>query len=301
MLIFRDGDEVAAGRWVTLVRERLHGVLPDAAFVSGTNVYFNELNRNRPEIAAMDAVTYSINPQIHAFDEASLTEALEGQSETVNSARAFCGPRPIVVSPVTFKPRFNAVASVPEGELAADTLPSQVDPRQMSLFGAAWTLGSLKRLAESGASSITYYETTGWRGVLETAAGSPPAAPFPSRPGMVFPLYHVLADIAEWPTGHLREAVSSDPLSVNALVVDDDGSLHIMLANMTAQRQQVAVRPLPLVQVTVRRLNDETAPLACFDPAAWRAAVAPSLSIHGDGWLRLELAPFEIARIDSPP
>ena len=31
----------------------------------------------------------------------------------------------------------------------------------MSLFGAGWTAGSLKYLAEGGAHSLTYYETTG--------------------------------------------------------------------------------------------------------------------------------------------
>ncbi len=73
ILVFRDGEEVAAGRWVRLARERLRGVAPHALFAGGTNIYFNELNRNRPEIDALDAVVYSINPQVHAFDEASLT------------------------------------------------------------------------------------------------------------------------------------------------------------------------------------------------------------------------------------
>ena len=42
----------------------------------------------------------------------------------------------------------------------------------MSLFGAAWTLGSLKYLCESETHSLTYYETTGWRGVMEIEFGS---------------------------------------------------------------------------------------------------------------------------------
>ena len=78
-----------------------------------------------------------------------------------------------MVSPVTLKPRFNANATEPEAVNTPRELPVSVDPRQMSLFAAAWTLGSIKYLAESGASSVTYYETTGWRGVMETEAGSP--------------------------------------------------------------------------------------------------------------------------------
>ena len=66
---------------------------------------------------------------------------------------------------------------------SAEALPSSVDPRQMSLFGAAWTLGSVKYLAESQVASVTYYETGGWRGVLEIEAGSPAPRQFRSIPG----------------------------------------------------------------------------------------------------------------------
>jgi hypothetical protein len=299
VLVFGEGEEVAAGRWVREVRERLSVAAPEAAFCGGTNVYFNELNRNRPEIGAMDGVTYSINPQIHAFDEASLTEALEGQAETVASARAFCGDLPVIVSPITLKPRFNAVATVAEAERAPDELPAQVDPRQMSLFGAAWTLGSFKRLAEAGAGSLTYYETTGWRGVMETAAGSPPAAPFPSEPGMVFPLYHVFADLGEYAaSGTLLACPSSAPLAVNALAVRAS-VVHVLVANMTPDEQRVTLGPLEAFppQVTVRRLNDETALLAMREPETYRAQVQ-TLAVAG-GELSLTLAPFELVRIDT--
>ena len=64
-------------------------------------------------------------------------------------------------------------ASKQDEEIKSDQLPSQVDERQMSLFGAGWTLGSLKYLCESCPQSLTYYETTGWRGVMETKHSSP--------------------------------------------------------------------------------------------------------------------------------
>ena len=37
----------------------------------------------------MDFVNYSINPQVHAFDNLSLAETLSAQAETVKSARNF--------------------------------------------------------------------------------------------------------------------------------------------------------------------------------------------------------------------
>jgi len=296
VLVFQEGKEVAAGHGVRLARERLRAAAPRAAFTGGTNIYFNELNRNRPDVAAMDAVAYSINPQIHAFDEASLTEAIEGQAETIVSARAFCGDLPLIVSPVTLKPRFNAVATVADGEQAPGELPDTVDPRQMSLFGAAWTLGSVKRLAESGAASLTYYETTGWRGVMETAAGSPPTAPFPSRPGMIFPLYHVLADLGEWRSGELLDCRSSDPLTISALAVRDGSARHILLANMTPHEQQVMVRPLAVERVTLRRLNEGSVAAATADPMTFRSTT--EIRDVSGRTLALTLASFEMARVD---
>ena len=65
----------------------------------------------------------------------------------MRTAHAYGGGRPVIVSPVTFKQRFNAVATGEQPELVPGELPPQVDPRQMSLFGAGWTLGSLHRLA----------------------------------------------------------------------------------------------------------------------------------------------------------
>ncbi len=120
----------------------------------------------------MDFITYSINPQVHAFDNLSLVETLSAQGETVKSARKFSNNKPISVSPITLKMRFNPNATAPEANMKSDQLPPQVDVRQMSLFGAAWTLGSLKYLCESETHSLTYYETTGWRGVMETELGS---------------------------------------------------------------------------------------------------------------------------------
>ena len=295
VLVFHEREEVTKGSWVRLVRERLGPVLTNTAFAGGTNIYFNDINRHRPEIEAMDAVSYSINPQIHAFDEASLVEALAGQTETVKSARAFCGNLPLIISPVTLKPRFNAVATQPEDSETSEKLPDQVDVRQMSLFGAVWTLGSIKNLAESGVGSITYYETTGWRGVMETEAGSPLPDKFPSRPGDIFPIYHVLRDVGEWPSGELLGTRSSDPLSAEALVIRVDDATYMLVANMTPTQKQVTVGPLGMERASVRLLDAESAPKAMRDPETFRSMTQP-LPING-GELELELPPFAIAWI----
>lgn len=271
-LIFRQGEKSTTAPWVDLARAHLAAYDTTARIGAGTNLYFTELNSRRPPIDALDVVAYTINPQVHAFDNSSLVETLAAQAATAASARQFCGDLPLVVSPITLQPRFNPNATGPEPEPAPGELPPQVDPRQLSLFGAGWTLGSIKYLAESGViDSLTYYETTGWRGVMETATGSPLPAKFPSLPGAVFPLYHLLADVGEFAGGEVVQSQSSEPLKVEGLVLTNAGRTRLLLANLTGQPQQVVVQGLSGA-VTVRCLDEETVLQAMQEPAAYRAA-----------------------------
>ncbi|HEU0115264.1 MAG TPA: hypothetical protein VFQ80_11335, partial [Thermomicrobiales bacterium] len=294
VLVFHEAEPATERRWVELTRRRLRAVAPDALFAGGTNANFCELNRFRPDGAAEDGVVYAITPQIHAFDEQSLAENLAGQAETVRTARAFGGGRPVVVSPVTLKPRFNSVATSAEPEPAPGELPSPVDPRQMSLFGAGWTVGSLKRLLESGVAAATYYETTGWRGVIAGDAPSSAPALFPSRPGMVFPMWHVFADLAEGKDGAIIQSRSSDPLAVETLAVAHDGTLHLLLANLTPESQTVTIDRFAGGSVAARRLNADNAALAAIDPDRYRAQEE---TLAAAGAPALTLAPFEIVRL----
>jgi hypothetical protein len=287
---------VSTGPLVTMAKARLGPVLGPVPFAGGTDFYFTELNRSRPDPAAMDAVVYSINPQIHAFDETSLVETLAEGGETVRSARAFSGGRPVLVSPVTLRPRYNTHAAGPEAAPPPGELPAAVDPRQMSLFGAVWTLGSIKYLAESGAAGLTYYETTGWRGVMATADGSPLPERFPARPGMLFPLYHLLGDLAEWRTGAILACASSAPLTVIGLALRDSTGLHLLVANLTPAEQVVTLAGLPVDRARRRRLNASTAPSAMLTPDEFRSA-AKEATLDGAA-PSLVLAPYELVRLD---
>ena len=147
---------------VHLVRARLAGRI-DAPDGGGTDLSFAESNRSHRDAAGFDFLAYPISPQVHASDERSLVENLSAQADTVRSARAFSDGLPVVVTPVTLRPRSD---------------PGPADPRQRSLFCAAWTVGSLKRLAHAGMDSVTFYETVGRRGVLE---GADPPVPVETR------------------------------------------------------------------------------------------------------------------------
>lgn len=295
-LVFHQAERVTDEKWITLARQHLESFAPGALFCGGTNNYFTELNRQRPSMAASDALTYSLNPQVHAFDDLSLIENLAAQAETVRSARSFIGDLPLFVSPVTLRPRRNQHAPPGIALEPVDELPFTVDPRQMSLFGAVWTLGSLKYLAESGAHSATYYETTGWRGVMERASGATLPERFHSIPGAVFPLYHVLAEVGEFVGGEVVLSRSSDPLRVDGLCLRHQQRRRVLLANLTLNEQPVRIVGLG-ARVSIKRLNTANAEWAMREPEGYRVASGETLDVIG-GELLLHLAPYETVRVD---
>ena len=292
-LIFHKTEASTSAQWVAQARS----YLSDAKIGAGTNAYFTDLNRGRPPVEVLDLVCYSLNPQVHAFDNSSLMETLEAQATTVESTQKFASGLPIAVTPVTLLARFNPNATGPEPEPAPGELPAQVDIRQMSLFGSGWTLGSIKYLSESGASSVTYYETTGWSGVMETASGSPLPEKFRSLPGTVFPLYHVLADVGEFAGGEILVSKSSDPLKVEGIVLRKNGKTRTLLANLTSDSQQIRVGNLTGT-VRVRHLDETNAQYAMISPEAFRAETG-ELVQTAEGSLELSLLPYAIAQIDS--
>ena len=292
-LIFHQTEASTSAQWVDLARRYLTG----AKIGAGTNAYFTDLNRGRPPVEVLDLVCYSINPQVHAFDNASLKETLEAQAVTVESTRQFTDGLPIAVTPVTLLARFNPNATGPEPEPAPGELPAQVDIRQMSLFGAGWTLGSIKYLSESSASSVTYYETSGWRGVMETATGSPLPEKFHSVPSAVFPLYHILADVGEFAGGEILVSKSSNPLKVEGIVLRKNGKTRTLLANLTPDSQQVRVQDLAET-VRIRHLDETNARDAMASPEAFREETGELLQTT-NGTLELNMLPYAVTQIDT--
>lgn len=297
-LIYHKAEKGASAEWVTLAREQLIDY-DRVDFGAGANAYFTELNRNRPPAEALDFICYSINPQVHAFDNLSLMETLPVQATTVESARLLSTGRPVVVSPITLRPRFNpnaTSAAMGAEESASDQLPSQVDPRQMSLFGAAWTVGSLAAMAASSVDRVTYYETVGWRGVMETEGGSPLPEQFRSIPGSVYPLYHILADVAGCAGAPVFFTEASDSGRIAGFAFERDGMMRVLLANLTAETQEVTIHHGG-ESVQMQMLNEHTAVNAMRTPEEFRREErSPIRPAHGQTALRM--LPYAVARLD---
>ena len=280
-LVFEKDEASTSAQALTRARAALASY--DAPIGGGTDSFFTELNRNRPPADALDIVTYSLNPQVHAFDNASLIETLPMQAETVKNAAHFSG-KPVTVSPITLKMRGNPNAMSEDGGSV-----ERGDPRQLSLFGAGWTLGSLKYLLESEAVSLTYFETAGPLGVLagETSEG------FPAPENSVYPLYHVFADVGEFIGGQVVKSRSSHPLAAEGLVLQKDGNTTVLLANPTGEAREVGLEG---VSGTFKaRLLDETNVVeAMLEPDSYRNTEKETLETSS-----VTLPPYAYLRLDK--
>ena len=215
LLVFHQQEKVTSPRWLALARQ----TLPGATVVGGTNMWFAELNRERPPLPA-PPVAFALSPQVHASDEFSMVENLEAFPWMLESASRFLGGAPVHVSPVTLKPRFNPVATDPSAPF------DNTDPRQGSDFAAAWTLGALASLFSGKPASVTFYETAGPRGL--------------EHGGQRFPLYRLFAALAPYYGGEFAPAGSPA-----ALWLRKQKRRALFLANLSAAAEEF---PLPAIE-----------------------------------------------------
>lgn len=289
LLVFDTAEFVTPGALSERLRETLGQGLP---VYGGTNLYFADVNRQRPDAGTCDGFAFSINPQVHAFDERSLVETLPVQADVVRSARyTFAGGVPLAVTPITLRPRFNPDAA--DGVSPDSALPYAVDARQPSLFCASWTVGSIKYLAEAGADSVTYFGTAGWEGVIERDEG--PAAPelFHSSAGNVYPVYHVFRAVAEFPGDMIVPVRSTDPRTVLALGLRAADRVRLLVANVTPKTQRLRIDDEAAAGASLRTMDTTTVATATADPDGWISSSKPVDAAAG-----VDLLPYATAVVD---
>jgi len=209
VIVLRDSEEATRPLWLAAARGQLGPLLGDVPFFGGTSANFNELNRNRECVSGADGVAYALNPQVHAFDDLSLMENIAGQPEALTTLHTFT-TLPVAVSPIALR------------------LPSAyADTRQSTQFAAAWTLASIAALARAGADSLTYFETTGSRGIVD---GGP------------YPVHDVFAALNRWSDAKLIDLDVSDELTVAGLACLFHAAGVLALANLTDEPCEVDVR-----------------------------------------------------------
>ena len=261
---------------------------------AGTNANFAEWNRNRPRQGLEVMPCFAMTPQIHAFDRISMVETLQAQAMAVDSAWQWA-LHPVVVSHVTLRPRFNAVATnTAQNTPNPHELPHSVDLRQLSLFCAGWTLGSIAALCGSGhCHSCTFYETTGWRGIMETEQGSPLPDIFPSIPGAVFPVYHVFAGVAGY--SYMAPVIVRNHREIAGFALfQGDKMNRVFIANLGPNPVDPNIL-LDIKSVRLAILDAMSAVEAMTNPERWHPETILDVS---DNRLMLHLPPYAIARID---
>jgi hypothetical protein len=280
---------------VRTVRERLSSAVPDAHWIAGTDGDFVGLNRDRPDLADLDGLCWSMNPQVHASDELSMAETVRGQAMTVATARDFAGAADLVVSPVTLRRRFDPASKGPVASTPPLTRPAAVDSRQTSLFAAAWTLGSLASLIGAGASTITYFETAGWRGLMEWA--DPPERPgWPDWTcGRVFPVYHVFTDLGDRASGR-PVPIRSSNRDVVAIGIESTARTTALVANLRPVEVTCELAVRTPSRAHVRMLDVRSALMAMDEPMRFREQSKPADTARGV--VRCVLGPYAMARVD---
>jgi hypothetical protein len=265
--------EVYQGQaWFPVPVGRLREIAPNAKIGTGSDTDFIFFNRLQGKPVGADFVTVQVNPQTHAFDNASLVETLTVQGVLVESAREKSGC-PVGISPVTLKARSNSYATVPHPP------PIPPDPRQATLFSAVWTLGCLRSLTEAGVVRVTLYEMSGLAGVQNSLG--------------VYPLYFVLAWVGEKhgePTYPLQTA---HPLQVTGLRVGN----RVLLGNLSNETVSVVV-PTAAPHPTVKFLDQRTAIAACSTPEVFLRMPGQEIT-PTKGELHLNLLPYATVCVEE--
>lgn len=222
-LVFQHESSVTDSKSFEQIKSVLTQLSQSSSVGVGTDYYFAELNRGAGRLPQSDLITYSINPQVHAFDDRSLFETLPAQKVTVEDALGMMLGCKVLVTPVTLKPRKN-----PNRTTAGDGVEGRdCDVRQKSQLNAAWTLGSVKYLSEGGASSVTLFEIVGPRGLFDETG--------------TYPVYSVIHQINEFDPKSACPVTSSEPQSVIALNINRETKSRLLVANLTDIDQPVEI------------------------------------------------------------
>lgn len=186
-------DPVPAANLMEAAYKTLKAKFPQFPIGFGTDGYFTQLNRNRPQTSTFDFLQFSPNPQVHAFDTRTIIENLSAQRDVVLTAQSFAPGQAIHVAPITLRSRYNPNPA------------DAIDPRQHSLLTAAWTLMSMKYLAPCAV--LSYFEWVGEKGVLPQDGASP--------------LADYWQQIAEFQPVRIVDTHASDPLKKDLLLLEN--------------------------------------------------------------------------------
>jgi hypothetical protein len=211
------------------------------------------------------------------------------------SAVQFAGNCPVVVSPVSLKMRFRPKALVEIPERFLEESYPRTDPKQWGIFGAVWTLLSIKYVSEGGAQEATYYEITGPNGLLNAERGVLPLS-YPQDLSMYLsPMYHVFRELSRAQGMKLVSVSSDQPLSVDALAFQAEEQTILYVTNLHSLEQTTHITGLPSDRMSGHLISESD----------WHAIISDPTYTWGNleyaagkgGRLTIHLPPYSVAKI----
>ncbi|SKB82338.1 hypothetical protein [Dyadobacter psychrophilus] len=225
IIFFDETSKMTSSDLIAHVVSKIREQMPNVELGGGTDGHFADINRNRIDSTTLDFISFSLTPLAHLKDDRTMIDNMQAQFDMIKGAEEIAPGKRLHVSPITLKPRSNAV------EADNESVENNYDTRQTSDLAAGWTLGSLKYLTEAGANSITYFETNGFGGIISD--------------GNIYPVGKLLQFILNWKPAEI-EATSSDlPLNVSSLLMhrSDRNESCLIIANHTNEKQTVILEP----------------------------------------------------------
>ena len=118
---------------------------------------------------------------------------------------------------------------------------------------------------------------------------------FASSPGMIFPLYHVFADVAEFSGGECLACSTSDSLGAICLAMRRGNRARVIAANLTSSTQLLRIRNAGLgARYRLRRLDEDTFRTATTKPEDFRRSGVLIASTE----VEIALPPYAVATAD---
>jgi D-apionolactonase len=206
---------------------------PGVAIGGGMLTYFTELNRKRPPVELLDFVSHCTCPIVHAADDLSVMQTLEAMPSITRSARAIMGKdKAYWIGPSTIGMRQNPYGSrVMDNPENRRITMTDHDPRQTSLFAAAWIIGYAASTAEAHLRTLTVGALVGPLGLASVSAG-----------GEVdyHPALYAAQGLARMGSHPRYSCHSSQPHAIAGVAgTDGDGNRLAWVANLTGQNQAV--------------------------------------------------------------
>lgn len=241
--IFDADSHVSETEAVSVLRSCLAVHSISAPVAGGSRSHFTELNRQHHRLPAdLDALATTVTPLFHSSTTEQLIESIPMQRlvalQTVQLAKQYVpagGSGPVAIGPISLRPRFNNVATVPPALPSVPDLSSGygaevtgvVDARQGAPELGAWLIASGAALAIRGVGALSYFEEWGPRGLRDSM-------------GRPLPALRAFTALADLRGGRLVTGPSPDGLlwAVGSVTATD---IQILVANLDRTERVVRI------------------------------------------------------------